>query len=120
MFQGMPLAAAEDGASRRDFEDLPVLPLHVRGNAIAVLAGHSRLISFIFCVERKMRTQSTTVIIGATENCIRVLARFCSTSRQACTAGSDLVWIVTNLQQALFVGCNSSGAWGRQLEAVSC
>jgi len=41
----------------------------------------------------------------AITHCIRAPARFCSTSHQACPAGSDLVWTVTNLQQASPAGC---------------
>jgi hypothetical protein len=86
----MPLVSAGGHVSPQDFEDFSSSLLRARGNEMPVIAGHSRLISFIFCVERTMQTQSATANVFSIGNCIRVLVRFCSTSRQACTVGSDL------------------------------
>jgi hypothetical protein len=86
----MPLVSAGGDVSPHDFEGFCASLLHARGDEMAVIAGHSRLISFVFCVERTTQPQSATANVFSIGNCIRVLARFCSTSRQACTVGSDL------------------------------
>jgi len=86
----MPLVSADGDVSPQDFEGFSASPLRARGNEMPVIARHARLISFIFRVERTTRTQSATANVFSIGNCIRVLAPFCSTPRQACTVGSDL------------------------------
>jgi hypothetical protein len=86
-FQGMALVSAGGDVSPQDFAGFLRFAVACGRQRDA---GHSRLISFIFCVERTIQTRSATANIFSIGNCIRVLARFCSTSRQACTVGSDL------------------------------
>jgi len=107
----MPLVSAGGGLSTQEFEDF------FRFAAACVRwrdAEDSRLISFVFCGGARMQTQLTTAAVGPVGNCIRAQVRLCSTSRQACTAGSDLVWAVTNLQQASLAGGRRNGSpWCR-------
>ncbi|MGY0572705.1 hypothetical protein ACTGJ9_017855 [Bradyrhizobium sp. RDM12] len=89
-FQGMPLVSAARRASLRNLRRL--VPHHRRpiDNAEHAIAEHSRLILFGFCIDATAQAQPSNTAIVVAAKCIRAMARLCSTSRQACTAGSDL------------------------------
>jgi hypothetical protein len=86
----MPFVSAARGTSPLDFAVFFVLSSLASGKTMPAIAGHSRLISFVFWIGQTPRTRSSPAIVIAVRYCIRATARICSTSRQACIAGSDL------------------------------
>src|SRR3954454_9200478 len=61
-----------------------------RGQARAAIAGYSRLISLAFSCRADEADKTGRSYCRGVRKCIRVMARLCLTSRQACIAGSDL------------------------------
>src|SRR3954467_8422199 len=58
--------------------------------ARAAIAGYSRLISLAFSCRADEADKMGGSYCCGVRKCIRVMARLCLTSRQACIAGSDL------------------------------
>ena len=103
LFQGMPLVSAAFDDSPWKFEGFGASWPRRIGQRNA---GHSRLISFAFYPDRAERVPMLATSAVAIPHCIRAPAQFCSTSHQACPAGSDLILTVTNLQQISPARCD--------------
>src|SRR3954463_14153260 len=87
LFQGMPLVCTGCCVSLADLEGQASPP---QGQARAAIAGYSRLISLASsCLADEADKMGGSYCCGV-RKCIRVMARLCLTSRQACIAGSDL------------------------------
>jgi len=67
------------------------------------------LFLFGFSGSRPMRCQVRAAVATAALRAVNGPTRHCSTWRQVCTAGSDLAWTVTNLQQAPLAGAVAPG-----------
>jgi hypothetical protein len=83
--------AACFGNARRFTTEIPGFSRVVAARDRQRNAEHSRLISFAFYSDRATQSLVLAAAAAPMPRCIRVLARFCSTSHQACTAGSDLI-----------------------------
>jgi hypothetical protein len=86
----MPYVLAAGSASPQKLRGSSADLLRRRCSAPPNVARRYHLISFNFCIDRTRRKALTTPYLARSEIAYARLARFCSTFRQACIAGSDL------------------------------